>query len=263
MANIEETDLPAKPKARLRFDLILPVLFRPAHAMRAVADSETSTWSTPLLLLSVLALVAVLVAGPIRTQIALSTPPTIPADFEFWSPEAQQQFFEANQPNTSPLFMYVFPALGKLASVWIGWFMLAAILHVVLTLSGSRGSRSGDFSMAGWSMLPFAIRYVVQIVAMLVTRQLISRPGVSGFIAADVTGGMAYVGALLSLFDIYLVWQFVLLVIGAAAASGLKRAKVAGAVLASVVLLLALQALPGFIGAQLGGLTVDRPFFFF
>lgn len=263
MANIEEIEVLEKPKARLRFDWVLPVLFRPARAMREIAQSEVSSWFTPLLLLSVLVLISAVIAGPIRTQIALSTPPTLPQDFEFWSPEMQQDYFEANQPNTSPLFMYVFPALGGLAAVWLGWFLLAAILHVILTLSGSRGSRQADFNLTGWSMLPYAIRTLVQIVYMLVTRQLITRPGVSGFIAADVTGGMAYLAALLALVDLYLVWQFVLLIIGARNTSGLKSGKVTGAVLVSILVLIALRAVPGFISAQLSALTVDRPFFFF
>jgi hypothetical protein len=159
--------------------------------------------------------------------------------------------------------MYVFPMIGGVLGVWVSWFLLGAILHVILTLSGSRGSRAADFSLVGWSMLPYAVRAVVQIVYMLVTRQLISRPGISGFLPVDATGGMAFLASLLSLVDLYLVWQFVLLVIGATYGSGLVRGKVVGAVALSLVVLLVLQALPGFAGAQLSGLTVNSPFFFF
>jgi hypothetical protein len=263
MANIEEIEEIQQPKKPLRFDWVLPVLFRPARALREVVQSESSTWLTPLLILSLLVIISALVAGPIRTQIALSKPPELPADFQYWSPDAQQKYMEANQPNTSPLFMVVFPALGALARVWIGWFLLAAILHMILTLSGSRGSRSADFSLAGWSMLPYAIRTLVQIVAMLVTHRMVTRPGLSGFLPADATGGLAYLGAFLGLIDLYLIWQIVLLIIGASAGSGLQRARVSGAVLATLLIFLALEALPGFIGAQLSTLTVNRPFFLF
>ena len=263
MANIEETDIPEAPKRRFRPDWILPVLFRPGRTLRQIVHEEASTWLAPLLLLTFLVLVSTLVAGPLRIQAAMNTPLEMPPDFEFWGPEQQQQFFEANQPNTSFLFMYVFPAVGGILSVWVGWFLLSAILHVILTLSGSRGSRAADFSLAGWSMLPFAVRAVVQIVYMLVTRRLISSPGVSGFLPVDATGGMAFLAALLALVDLYLIWQLVLLVIGATNGSGLMRGKVFGAVVLSLVILLALKALPGFAGAQLSGLTVNRPFFFF
>jgi hypothetical protein len=263
MSNIEETDLPEAPKRRLRLDWILPVLFRPGKALREVVREEASTWLAPLLLLSLLVIAAGVVAGPLRTQAVLSQPPTLPQDFQYWSPDAQQKYIEANQPNTSPLFMYGFPILAGLGYVWIGWFLLGAILHIILTLSGSRGSRAADFSVAGWSMLPLAVRQVVRIAAMLITQQMVSRPGLSGFIAADATGVMAFTGALLALFDIYILWQIILLVIGASDGSGLARSKAIGAVLGAVLLLLALQALPGFVSSLLGGLKVDRPFFFF
>lgn len=263
MANIEETDVPEAPKRPLRLDWILPVLFRPGRALREVVREETSTWLAPLLLLSLLVIASALVAGPLRTQAALSTPPNLPVDFQYWSPEQQQQYMEANQPNTSFTFMYVFPAVAGLLAIWVGWFLLGAILHVILTLSGSRGSRGADFSLAGWSMLPLAVRMIVQIVYMLATHQMIARPGISGFMPTDATGGMAFLTSLLSLIDLYLIWQFVLLVIGATAGSGLVRGRVAGAVALSLVVLLALQALPGFARAQLSGLTVNRPFFFF
>ncbi len=263
MANIEENELPEAPKRRLRPDWILPVLFRPGKALGEVVHSEASTWLTPLLLLSLLVIASALIAGPLRTQAALSRPFEPPPDFQYWSPEMQQQYMEANQPNTSFAFMYIFPAVANLLGIWVGWFLLGAILHVILTLSGSRGSRGADFSLAGWSMLPYAVRIIVQMVYMLATRQMISRPGVSGFLPADATGGMAFLVSLLSLVDLYLVWQFVLLVIGAVRGSGLARGKVFGAVALSLVLLIALQALPGFASAQLSGLTVNRPFFFF
>ena len=189
MANIEESILPDAPKRRLHLDWILPVIFRPAAQLREIMQAEASSWLTPLLLLSVLVIVGALVAGPIRTQIALNTPPEMPPDFQYYSPEMQQQFFEANQPNVSPTFMYGFPILSGLIGIYLSWFLLAAILHVMLTLNGSRASRAADFSLAGWSMLPYAVRMVVQIVYMLVTKTLINSPGQSGFLPVRTRRG--------------------------------------------------------------------------
>ena len=73
---------------------------------------------------------------------------------------------------------------------------------------------------------------------------------------------MAFARGMLGLIDIYLIWQIVLLVIGSTAGSGLKRGKVTWVILISMLILMLLMALPAFISAQLGGLKVDRPFFF-
>ena len=51
---------------------------------------------------------------------------------------------------------------------------------------------------------------------------------------------------------------------GAAIISGMQRGKTWVTVLVAVLILLALQALPGFIGGQLGGLSgAGSGFFFF
>ncbi len=259
---IEEIDLPEPRQRRLRLDWIPAVLLRPGKTLPQIVAYDAPSWLAPLLLLSLLALIFTLVAGPLRIQAALSTPPQLPTDFQYWSPDAQQKFMESNVPNTSFLLMYGLPGLGALLSVWVSWFLLGAVLHLALTMSGGRGSRAADFNLAAWASLPFALRWIVQILAMLIGGQLILHPGLSGFFLEGIGRLNAYLAGMAGLFDLYLVWQFVLLVIGAASSSGITRAKAIGAVLASLLLLLVLQALPGFLLSQLSGLAVQRPFFF-
>jgi hypothetical protein len=259
---LEENDTPEKPSPRLRFDLILPVLFRPRRGLQAVAAEEHGIWLAPLLVLSLLAILHVLVAGPLRTQEILNAPISLPEGFEYYSPDQQEKMMEAAQPKADVTRVYIFPALGALLGTWVSWFILAGLLHLALTLSGGRGSRSADFNVAAWGSLPLGVRLLVQTTVMLFSRQLILKTGLSGF-AGGEGGGVAFLSALLALVDIYLIWQIVLLILGAGSASGLGRGKTIGAVLIAVLLLLALQALPGFASSLLSGLTVDSPFFFF
>ncbi len=259
---IEENDLPEKPPRRLRFDLILPVLFRPRRGLQAVAEAENGVWLVPLLVLSLLVVVQVLVAGPLRKEVILSQPIDLPQDFQYYSPDAQEKMLEAAQPKVDATRIYLFPALGSLLGVWVGWFILGGLLHLALTLAGGRGSRHADFNLAAWSSLPLAVRSLVQIIAMLFSRKLISGAGLSGFVAGE-GGGAAFLTALLALIDIYLIWQVVLLIVGAKPASGLSTGKVIGAVLVAVLLLLVLQALPQFASSLLSGLNTQGAYFYF
>jgi hypothetical protein len=255
-SSIEEIDFPEPPKRNLRLDWIPAVFLRPGRALREIVAVDSPSWLAPILLLSLLALAYTLVSAPLRIQAVLSQPPEIPADFQYWSPEVQQKYMESNTPNTGVLRMYGLPGLGALFSVWAGWFLLAAVLHLALTLSGGRGSRAADFNLAAWASLPLAVRWLVQIAAMLATNQLILHPGLSGFI------NQAYLAGIAGLVDIYLCWQFALLVVGASAGSGITRAKAFWAVLVSQLIVLALSALPGYLLSSLSSLSVDRPFFF-
>ena len=61
--------------------------------------------------------------------------------------------------------------------------------------------------------------------------------------------------------DIYALWNIGLLVLGVLASTKLSKIKAVGSVIFTVLLLLAIQALVGFLVSSLSSLTVIRPFF--
>ena len=250
--------LPVQPETwRAGWKWILPVLFRPKTGLKEITAREKSFWLVPLLTISLAALLSVLVAGPIRAQQTQGAA-ELPPDFQYYTPEQQQQFTQAQQTGASPLFTYVFPAFLLLGGIWISWALLGGMLHLGLTLAGSRSSSVKAMNLAGWANLPFAVRYLVQALYILFTRQAISAQGLGGF-----GGGSAFISALLQQVDLYLVWQVALLFAGVPLIAGMARRKawlVTGLVL---LLLLLLAALPGFISAQLGGVGPIQPFFGF
>ena len=249
-----------RPK-RFHFEWVLPVLFRPRSTLVKIATQSAGVWLAPLLILTVTTLASVAVAGSIKQAAALSGAPTLPPDFQYMPPEMQAQYMQAMQATSSPVFLYVFPAITSLGAVWLGWLLVTGLLHLVLTLLGGRGDTGSTLNIVAWSGLPFAVRDIVRVVFMLVTRQVLTSPGFSGFFPADATGGIAYLGQLLRLVDIYVIWNMVLLVLGVLASTRLSKAKAVGSVIFTVLLLLAIQALIGFLVTSLSSLTVIRPFF--
>jgi hypothetical protein len=246
--------LPLQRPRRLRLDWLGPLLWRPRQTLEKIQQETYGTWLAPLLLLTVLALVAVLIGGPLRQAAAAAAPQTLPQDYQYWSPEQQAQYTQSLATAVGPTVIYVVPAAGELLKIWLGWFLFAAILHLVLTLAGSRGTMTSALNLVAWSSVPVAIRYLVQIGGMLFAQQLVAHPGLSGFAPQD--GGMVvrYLGAILPFIDLYLLWGVVLMIVGLVPSAGISTRKVLVGVLISLVILLLLEALPGFIGAQLGSL---------
>jgi hypothetical protein len=116
-------------------------------------------------------------------------------------------------------------------------------------------------NVVAWASLPFALRYLVRIGAMLSSDQLVEYPGLSGFLV-NGEGNMAiYATSLLALIDAYLVWHVFLLVVGLRSADSLSRGKVWLAVLFTVIIVLLVRALPALLAAQFTDLTIVRPFF--
>jgi hypothetical protein len=243
------------------FNWIPPLFIKPRKTTAEIVAAEKPVWITPLVVLSLLVIIAALIAAPLRRE-AIQMGTNLPADFQYYSPEQQEQFYAAQATQTSPLFLFVFPILGGLLGIWVSWFLLSSLMHLSLTLAGSRAKSIKSYNLVGWSFLPLAIREVVQILAMLFTRKMVSAPGLSGFIPADAGGFSAYLGGILALIDIYFIFQVILLFLGAVPLSGLTRTKAWTATAVSILILVLLQALPGFLSSALSGLSVSRPFFF-
>lgn len=265
MAEMEELDLipneEAEPARRWRWDWLLPLFFRPRKTLTAAAEQEKGVWLLPLLLISLLVIFSVVASGPARlTQLQMNSG-EVPPDFQWWSPEQQQQYFDSLQQAQGPVNLYVFPVIGKLIGVWLVWFLTGSILHLVLTLSGSRSSNTSALNVVGWASLPFGLRALVQGLVVLASRTPINAAGLSGFISAE-GGGAAFLGPLLALVDIYLLWHIILLLVASRPMSGLPRSRAWLSVLITLVIMLALQAVPAFIGNKLSGLSSGSiPFF--
>ena len=261
MTDIELDETPQEQPRRLHFEWLLPTLISPRRTLTAIASKEKAVWLTPLLVLSILAIALVLIAGPVRQQMT-QTDGTLPKDFEYWSMEQQQAYLQTTQSNSGPMFIYIFPALGALLGIWINWLLLSILLHLGLTLVGSRSSSAASFNLVGWASLPLGLRAIVQSIAILSTQQLIQGQGLSGFITP--TGSFStFAAALLGYMDLYFLWMVALLLLGVRPISHLSRAKAWTITLFIVLLTLALRAMPAFLAGQLGGMLNGGGGFFY
>lgn len=252
------TDITLTQRSPRRFDFsrLRAILFQPRSAFQEVSSESRATWLTPMLVLTLTAILAVLVAGYLKSHAALMGETPLPRDWQYWTPEMQNNYMQAQQATQGPVFMYIIPLIGSLAALWLGWLLLAALLHFGSTLLGGRGSMQSALNVVAWASLPFAVRDLLRVGFMLITRHAITSPGLSGF-----SSSAGFVVQLLTRIDIFLIWSVVLLVIGFAIAEALPRAKAVTGVLVVIVLMLLAQAGLGALSSGFGGLAVQRPFF--
>jgi hypothetical protein len=237
-------------------------LFRPRQTLQEIASQTGSVWFTPLLVLTITAILLVVVAGPIKQQVAQSGQTVLPPEFQYLSPEDQAKIQEAMAATQGPVFVYVFPALSAVAGVWVGWLVVGGLLHLSLTLLGGRGATGSAMNLVAWSSLPFAVRDIIRSFYLFSSHRLIAEPGLAGFAPAGSSMLSLYLNKILASVDIYLVWQIVLLIVGVRVASGLSKTKAITGVAIAVLLVLVLRTLLISFVARLAGFTVIRPFFF-
>lgn len=251
-----DTTLSQQPVRRFDLPRARAVLLRPRQVFQEMTSEARATWLTPMLVLTITAILVVIVAGNLKARAAMTGNVELPQDWQYWSPDMQKNFMLAQQARQGPVFMYVMPMISSLLGLWVGWLLLAALLHFGSTLLGGRGSMQGALNIVAWASLPFAVRDILRIVFMLLVRHAIVSPSLSGF-----TSTPGFVSQLLTRLDVFLIWHVVLLVIGFKIADSLPRNKAVMAVVVVMLLVLLAQSGLGALGAGLGGTAVQRPFF--
>lgn len=250
-----------KPSSRFHFGHIFGVLFRPRRAFEQLGAMEGSTWLTPMLTLTLTGFVYILVRGWLQTRAAMMGEVPLPRDWQWWMPEMQAQYMQAQAATQGPVFQYVIPAMGMLASLWVGWIIVGGLMHLTFTMLGGRGTTGGAMNMVAWAWLPVGVRDVLRVIFMLVTQRAIQSPGLAGFAPLGEGNGPLFLSALFALLDLFIAWQVALLVIGAQFAEKMPTGRALTGVLIVVIVILLAQAGVGAISNSLGGLMIARPFF--
>jgi len=252
------TDIPLEKQPARRFDFprLLQVLIHPRRTFAGLAAEDRASWLTPMLVLTVTALLVVLVSGYLRTRAASMGEVTMPPDWQWWTPEMQNNYMQAQQATQGKTFMYIIPLVSAWTGLWLGWVLIAGLLHLGSTLLGGRGTMQGALNVVAWASIPFAIRDVLRVIYMLSAGHAIGSPGLSGFATSA-----GFLPQLLSRLDLFVVWYVVLLMVGMAIFDGLSRGKAVVDVLAIIVLVLLAQAGLASLVSNMGGQGIQRPFF--
>ncbi len=253
MAEITAEGLPAR---RMEFHRVGEVLLHPGRGLQKVSEAGGAIWLTALLVLSLGTILSRVASGFFKARAAMLGTAPLPMDFQYWTPEMQQSYYQSQQAMQGPVFVYIIPLVLGLVSLWLGWLILAGALHLASTLLGGRGSMGSALNVTAFALLPFALRDGLRVVYMLISGGDIQNPGLSGFAV-----GAGFVMQLLSHLDIFLVWQVILLALGLHAADSLPRNKAALIAVGVVALLMLAQSGLGTLGANMGDLAIQRPFF--
>lgn len=237
------------------FKQILAFLIHPRQGVERLAADEKPVWLMPMLVLSIMFLLRTIVSGFLQARASAMGQSTLPADWQWWTPDMQNNYMQAIQATQGPVFVYIIPAVTGLAKLWLGWFIVAGLLHLASTLLGGRGSMRSVLNLAAWACLPFAFRDLLRVLFMLIAGHSIASPGLSGF------GGILFLSKVLASVDVFFIWFAILLGFGLHVTDNLPAGKAAACV--AIVLLLVLLVLGGLgtLSATLGGMMITRPFF--
>jgi hypothetical protein len=248
--------LEKQPVRRFDFSRMSSILFRPRRAFEELTSEARATWLTPMLVITLTTILVVIVSGYLKTRAAMMGEIALPPDWQYWSPDMQSNYMQAQQATQGATFMYIIPLVGTLTVLWLGWVLVGGLLHLGSTLLGGRGSMQSALNIVAWASLPFALRDILRIIYMFSVGHAINSPGFSGFVLSSV-----FLSQILSRIDLFWLWYLILVVIGFSIADGLSRNKALVGVVLVLLLILVAQAGLGALTSNIGGQAVQRPFF--
>jgi hypothetical protein len=254
------TPIPSMHK-RNHLDWVLPALLKPKSTFEMIRNDTLANWTTPIVILTLVTLLQVILVGNLSEDASMSGQANLPPSFQYYTPEQQAQLEKAMSVSNGPVFTYIFPTILSIGKIWLGWLFVGAGLHLLRTLMGGRGTTRSIMNVAAWAGLPFAVREIVRASYMLLSQDLIRYPGLSGFAPVEVGTFNLFIAELLKHVDVYWIWHVALLILGVRLFKDLAPIKAVVSVLLIQVTAISLQTLPGLLAAQLGNLTIIRPFF--
>ena len=252
---------PSQKVNPFNFKRLFTFILHPRQVFEQIAAEGRPAWLLPMLLLSLGVLLRVIITGFLNARAAAMGDVSLPPDWQWWSPDMQNNYMQGIQATQGPAFVYIIPAVTGLAGLWLGWPILSGLLHLFSTLLGGRGSQASTLNVVAWASLPFAFSDLLRVIYMLIVQHAIVSPGLSGFVSSTL-GAAGFLGSLLKHADLFLVWHALLLVTGMYLMDSLTRSKAWLAVLVILLISLLAQAGIGTLLSGLGSTVISRPFYF-
>lgn len=234
--------------------ILLRVIDRPGQAMEG-AVARPRSWLLPavLLLLSMLALAYL--SAPYGMEMANERQAQTVERLSSRMPEEQVKAMRERMTDvTLPRYLLTSVGVGVVVAA-LGWVGRGTIVHFSGMAAGGTSAWAATFSACVWSMMPFFVRDIVQLVYVLSNKSLIEHQGISFLVASadwmSDSQDLAYNA--LAHVEPFALWHIVLLTAAICAATGIGKGK--GFVMAVVVwaVFVGLKLLPTAIGSAITG----------
>src|SRR5262245_45838632 len=99
-----EITLNQRSVRRFDFSRVGEILLRPRQAFQEISSESRAMWLTPMLILTITAILVVVVAGYLKSRAAVLGEIPLPPDWQYWTPEMQNNYMQAQQATQGPVF---------------------------------------------------------------------------------------------------------------------------------------------------------------
>ncbi len=257
---------PFADKKKTLPSLLAGVLLRPRTIFTHLHEHQPRSWWAPALLILLCSLLPLLVSNAVANRATdsmtgnMAVMPTEPAVKSRGGGIIGEP---APEMSRQPTALDILKITGALISLPLTWLLWAGALYLASVFLGRSSGFAAMFRLTVWTWLPYAVRGLLQAIYIWITGQIIVNKGFAGFVMDNnlpqfVTPGpgkLALAG-ILGRFDIFLIWNLALLVVGLMAFTKLPRRKAIVAILVIWGVLSLLGVIPAILGGMFSSITM-------
>lgn len=236
------------------FAITLGMIDRPTQAMKAVLEKPRS-WLIPAILIALTTVALLAVSQPYAMKLADETQAQMVERITAQMSAEQAQQVRANvKPMTAQTY-WLSGLAGALLIAGLGWVARGAVAHFSSMAMGGQSVWGPTFAVGVWSMIPYVVRAVVQLVYVAINKGVMQHNGLSFLVASgDMlanTRNWQYLA--LAQVDPFVLWHIILFGIGLAAATKISRGKATFLAFVIWLVFAALQIAPAMLSMALMG----------
>ncbi len=135
-----------------KFKQAAAFLLHPRQGIRKLAAEQKPKWLAPMLVVCAAMLLRVVVGGFFQARATAMGQVNLPPDWQWWTPDMQNNYMQAQQATQGPAFVYLIPAVLELCKIWLGWFAVGGSVTPCLHTDGWARQHAICFEPGGMVM---------------------------------------------------------------------------------------------------------------
>ncbi len=218
---LENEIVPEKETHLNQIDILIGLITEPSHTCSVLSRGKVSTFTYILpvllyLLLGIITLTVFMTNPIIKEKILTEKVSEVEVQFQemveagkMSQAEADKQLEKVSETINNPFFTIVLPAAGQVFFVFLIFFLIAGVLHLIVKfLLGGQGSYISALTAYGLSYYILCIQTLVIVIASVLTGRPLT--GINAVQLLDMDK-MSVAGFFLSRLDPLVIWYYFIL----------------------------------------------------
>ena len=179
-AQVVANTTPPEERPPSVWQLLVDVIVRPGHAFAQITRWQGARWVFPAIIVLLSVVVLIVIQAPFAAEEARRQ---LQTQLGTLPPDQAQTMMEQTARFTTPVFIMITGGLAAIVIQVLAWLLISAILYFAVLIGGGEATFGMAWSVTPWTVLPFALRNLIQAAWEYTHQEVMRYPGLSSLVA--------------------------------------------------------------------------------